>query len=744
MGLVEDRFDDDNDSQARFYLASLFEERRGYVAVAYGHNPKMTKPRFEKEDFVEQFYKWPEEGNKLLDDVDELLNGDTRHDNVEVFICPALRKSPSRKAGTNAPLMWVWADLDAKPDKEQLDRMNTLGAMTILSGSEGHRHVYIPLVRPVSNVAHKALCIALKEALKCKDSKIADNDLLRLPGTLNWKQLEPARVMVKRRYAAPRRKNETLVEQLTSMTGKPWASYKRQAEGMTPRELPDVRAVPVPKLKGASRAAYSYQPTEDGSRHDAIYKLVKTMQEDGYSRDEMHVVLYDYPPAVSKWGTEWRIANDIDRIWQKFSSEAPVKKKKTEQFHTDDDGSEQPLLKFHDWATVVARVDSAPPPEYLFNGIWVEGDYGVLSAPDKSGKSWSMLDAAISCASATPWMNKWDCPNGGPVVICFGEGSERKQIRRARAVAASKGIDDEEFMTLPIHPMFSVPQINDDDHLEELETKIRRVKPALVIIDPFYLAASGADSANLVQMGTMLNRIQLVCQRHNAALMLSHHWNKSSATNGDVHSRSSGVGLTAWGRVLISMDMTRAHTDPTTMRSTVSLSWHIKGDEIAEQRVDLIRDVWEDEPGNLGCAMNYQVTLSTEIQGEQAKPIQNAPTMERISTLLQENLGGMGIRKLMTELRATKAVSQQTTKKCLDQLLLHDFIQEGPQVGQNKPYLSVKPFSRDMLDEQLRLKSDDTHTLAARVARLSADQVGGYIDDDDQPNKPRPRVLAFQ
>jgi hypothetical protein len=46
-------------------------------------------------------------------------------------------------------------------------------------------------------------------------------------------------------------------------------------------------------------------------------------------------------------------------------------------------------------------------------------------------------------------------------------------------------------------------------------------------------------------MGAHLERIQTITQRYGAALMVSHHWNKTGEGCGA--KRMSGVGPAAWG-----------------------------------------------------------------------------------------------------------------------------------------------------------------------------------------------------
>lgn len=701
ISIADDRFDID---QGIFYLDEMFGDRKGYVSVVFGHNPRTSKPRFAEDDWQPKFYKWPSQREDLLEDVDDALNHpEVIRENTEIFICPALRSRPERTRGSNAPLWWVWADMDHKPTEDQIDRINHLGGMTVLSGSDGHRHVYLPLDKPVTALLHKALCLALKDALGAKDSKIAENDLLRLPGTLNWKRTEPKRVFLKSRARRPRPASHWK-RILCMMTNKPWDKYADEARATTPKDLGSINeSTPRPKLKGQSLKCYRYNPTNDGQRHDAIYKLVRTMKEEGYNRDQTHATLRTYAPAISKWGTDWRISNDVDRIWQKYKIEGDTRNHG--DLAEEDDGLEQPELQFHVWGKVVERVRNSPPPKYLFQGVWVEGDYGVVSAQDKAGKSWAMGDAAITCAAGElsdhptlSWMQRWECTEGGPVIMCFGEGSERKQVRRLEAIARSKGLTDDQFMALQIHAMFSVPQIGDDQHMSELETKIQQVRPALVIVDPFYLAAGGSDASSLSGMGQLLQRIQLACQRHGASLMVSHHWNKTG--NGDAHSRTSGVGLTAWGRVLISIEVTGESMDADTKRSSVSQQWHIKGDEIPSQVMAITRDVWEDEPGNLTSRMNYQLSEAGDSPTPAAQPRVKVTLIERIMSTLEENRGGLGFRALQNaaQQRGTP-VGRPSLEKYLPILEQQGYIRIDKADGRGRSdcYLYLRPFKRSHL-----------------------------------------------
>jgi hypothetical protein len=746
----EDRFDLDT---ASYFLSRLFGTREGFVAMAFGHNPRTTKPRFRKGDFRERYYAWPQDKDDMLGEIDELVNNPlTRAENVEVFINPALRSTPSRKAGTNAPLWWVWADVDHPPTDGQIDRINALGAMTVLSGSDGHRHVYVELAKPVNAENHQAMCRALKEALGA-DSKIAENDLLRLPGTLNWKTTVPKNVTLKSIGSRRPARAKAIVDRLTDMTATAWSVFKKEAtEAISDGSAGSVSSShPAPKIKSlpkSVRKAFNNHATPGSttySRSDAIYELVSTCKEQGVTREDTHALVRTFPAAMDKWGSDWRISNDVERIWLK--ADGPKTSPSTDAeptFDEADDGSDQAELNFVGYRQMRQRVANAPAPRYLFDGIIAEGDYGMLAAEDKAGKSLVMLDAGISAASGTKWMNRFECNFQGDVILCLGEGSERKQVRRIDAIARSKGLTEKQIDRLPLHILLSVPQVKDEDHIIELEEKIRTTKAVLCIIDPFYLAASGVDFAKLSDVGQALKPVQEVCQRYNCALIISHHWNKTGTGTGS--NRTSGVGLTAWGRFLISVEIKKSSSDPVTRKTVVLQNWEIKGDEVMTEDFAVERTVWVDDPTDLSSPMHYELTLPDGQDVKRSTPLKNPATMEKISEVLSENMNGLGINAIKRGVveQSGKSISTQTAQKCLDQLILHGYAQEGrPDPGKRtKPYLHIKSFTRAIHEQAQTNVTTTPATKRSRSTGRAQPRTFDMSGVTDGPRRRKARVTS--
>lgn len=284
-----------------------------------------------------------------------------------------------------------------------------------------------------------------------------------------------------------------------------------------------------------------------------------------------------------------------------YDSDGP---EETEQ--ESDEPVREPDLVFRTLAEVAADVDSRPPRPWLFKPVIVSGDYGVMSAEDKAGKTWAILDAAVSCAGGLDWLGIFEAGDPGPALVFLGEGSDAKMLRRIRAVATAKGLSREQSDALHIVLCFRAPQLSDEQHKHYVRQAIAQYRPKLVIIDPLYLAAGGANGADLYAMGALLQNIQHIVQSAGASLLISHHWNKTGEGNG--HNRSSGVGPGAWGRFLISVGVLNSRTDSETQETTVRLKWMFKGDEIPETETTIVRRVRADDPEDLSSAMHYSVT----------------------------------------------------------------------------------------------------------------------------------------
>lgn len=263
-----------------------------------------------------------------------------------------------------------------------------------------------------------------------------------------------------------------------------------------------------------------------------------------------------------------------------------------------------PVLAFHTLAALCERVDSAGPRRYLIRGVWPAGAYGVHAAEHKAQKTWNSLDLAVSVASGTSWLGALPVDDPGPVVVFAGEGGAGGIVRRLRAICASRNLRAEE---LPVTVCTRAPHLSDGVHLQLLAEHLDGVRPRLVVLDPLYLAAAGADGKDLYAMGRLLERPQHLCERVGAALFVVTHFNRSREARGAT--RITGAGPAEWGRVIIGAAVLTRSTDPETLATTVLAELEVIGGEVPDRTLRVRRVIRAEDPEDLDSPLHYTVDL---------------------------------------------------------------------------------------------------------------------------------------
>jgi len=282
-----------------------------------------------------------------------------------------------------------------------------------------------------------------------------------------------------------------------------------------------------------------------------------------------------------------------------------------------DDATEAPrpsfdLLPVRPFADIAAEVDARGPRQWLIRGIWPAGDYGVHGAEPKAGKTWNALDLAVSVASGTPWLGAIPVDTQGPVIVFAGEGGEGNIVRRLRAIASARGLRADD---LPIWVCTRAPHLTSVEHVAVLAYFVEEIKPVLVVLDPLYLAARGANGADIYAMGAVLEAPQRICQSANSALLIVTHYNRSRDLKGAA--RFTGAGPAEWGRVLLAAAVITRHTDPSTKATTVLVELDVTGGEIPDQTMRIRRTIVADDPDNLDSALTYRVDI---LEGDEGSP----------------------------------------------------------------------------------------------------------------------------
>lgn len=181
-----------------------------------------------------------------------------------------------------------------------------------------------------------------------------------------------------------------------------------------------------------------------------------------------------------------------------------------------------------------------PPlaPE-LIEGILRKGHKMLIAGPSKAGKSFLLIELAISIAAGKEWLEHRCTP--GKVLYINLEVDGASFYRRVADTAEAMGVN--------------VPEGLDIWNLRGENTYIEHLTPILIrrakekeysaiIFDPLY-KINKADENSASEMGEFFNYLDHICKKLNASIICCHHHSKGGQTQKSSIDRSSGSGVFA-------------------------------------------------------------------------------------------------------------------------------------------------------------------------------------------------------
>jgi hypothetical protein len=159
------------------YFQACFDNTAGWLIVAVGHDPyRDERGKYRHRRWSEHPVRWPQQADQAVAAIASQAS------TADVYACPYLMRD-RRTLGNSVSRVLVHADVDHRIDPAMVAE---LGGFAVASGTSGHGHVYVPMSYATTRAQHEMLCRALVAHLG-GDTKYSDNDLLRPPGTLNYK-----------------------------------------------------------------------------------------------------------------------------------------------------------------------------------------------------------------------------------------------------------------------------------------------------------------------------------------------------------------------------------------------------------------------------------------------------------------------------------------------------------------------------------------------------------------------------
>lgn len=162
--------------------------------------------------------------------------------------------------------------------------------------------------------------------------------------------------------------------------------------------------------------------------------------------------------------------------------------------------------------------------DWLIKNVLLRGQPGVIGGPMKTLKTGIAIDMAISLASGTPFLGKFDVPRPVRVALMSGESGKAVLRQQARCVCKQKGLSLEECDVLWSSHLPRLARRADRVGLKHF---LKNEKVEFVLLDPLYLCllsgASNISASNLYQMGPLLLRVGQACLSAGATPVFVHH-----------------------------------------------------------------------------------------------------------------------------------------------------------------------------------------------------------------------------
>ena len=176
-----------------------------------------------------------------------------------------------------------------------------------------------------------------------------------------------------------------------------------------------------------------------------------------------------------------------------------------------------PILPVH-------AIDPEPhDTQWLVRELWGASAVGVIGGAPKVGKSWLGLDLAVSVASGTACLGRFEVDAPGPAMVYLAEDSLAQVRDRVTQLCSHRGLS---LSSLDLHvvtaPSFRL-DLERDRHA--LDHTLQALRPRLLVLDPLVRIHS-LDENSASDISGLLGFLRELNRRHQLSIVLVHHMAK--------------------------------------------------------------------------------------------------------------------------------------------------------------------------------------------------------------------------
>lgn len=166
---------------------------------------------------------------------------------------------------------------------------------------------------------------------------------------------------------------------------------------------------------------------------------------------------------------------------------------------------------------------------WLIESVFQQNSLGQVVAGSKTGKTWLVLDMALSIVTGLPLFNKFPVRKTGRVLLWLTEDQMADAVNRIDALIAAKQMPHETIDLLEKNLYLKNMQkfdVENDGELAQIVAKCWELAPLdMVVFDPLR-NVSDAEEKDSTAMKAVLDRFIAVKQLTNSSVLYTHHTTK--------------------------------------------------------------------------------------------------------------------------------------------------------------------------------------------------------------------------
>ena len=167
----------------------------------------------------------------------------------------------------------------------------------------------------------------------------------------------------------------------------------------------------------------------------------------------------------------------------------------------------------------------ADEPQWLVQDLWGACAVGVIGGAPKACKSIMGLDLAVSVASGTACLGRFEVHTPGPVVVYLAEDALPRVRDRVAQLCRHRGLA---LRSLNLHVVTAPSLRLDLEHdRRALDQTLVELRPKLLVLDPL-VRLHRLDENSAADVSGLLGFLRDINRRHQLALVLVHHMAKRS------------------------------------------------------------------------------------------------------------------------------------------------------------------------------------------------------------------------